>query len=103
MVAVSTLVPVVPTMESPEKVASPATADLVAVPEMEALETVRAIEDVFPVMTLLSASRTRTTTSDSSAIAFAALAGATSSKLVAVPGASVIDWDAEVIPAVVLE
>ena len=54
IVAVRTFCPVPPTIESPGKVASPATADLVAVPEITASETLKTIEEVFPVMTLLS-------------------------------------------------
>jgi hypothetical protein len=101
MVAVRVLDPVVPTIARPGKVASPATADLVALPEIVALETVKTIDEVFPVMTLLLASLTRTTTSEIT-VAFAALAWTSNSRLSTAPGVRAIAEVAEEIPAVVL-
>ena len=102
MVAVRVLDPVEPTIARLAKVASPPNADLVAVPEITALETLKTIDEVFPVMTLLLASLTRTTTSEI-VMALAALVGATNSRLSTAPGVKVIDWVVEEIPAVVLE
>jgi hypothetical protein len=65
-------------MDRPGKVASPRTAVLVAVPEIDAPVMVNEIDEVLPVTTLLFSSNTRTTTSDTNEVAFVALAGATS-------------------------
>jgi hypothetical protein len=102
IVAVRVFRPVSPTMDSPVKVATPATADLVAVPEITEFETLNTIDEVFPVMTLLFASLTRITTSEI-VMALAAFSGATNSRLSTAPGVKVIDWVADEIPAVVLE
>jgi hypothetical protein len=77
MVAFKVLVPTWPTMDRPGKVASPLSAVLVAVPEIVAPVILKEIEELFAVTTLLLASKTRTTTSDTNEVAFVALAGAT--------------------------
>jgi hypothetical protein len=65
-------------MDKPGKVASPLSAVLVAVPEIVAPVILKEIEELFAVTTLLLASNTRTTTSETREVALVALAGAIS-------------------------
>jgi hypothetical protein len=92
--------PTKPVTERPGNVATPATAFLETVPLKVVFWVVilTLICPVDEVTTLLSASLIRTTTLVDKLVAFAALDGATSSRLVAVPGLSVRDCVALVSP-----
>ena len=85
IVAVRSLDPVRPTIDRPGKLISPSSAFLTTFPEISASVMVSSIDGLPVVTRLPSASLIRTTTSESSSVAFAALSGAITSRLVASP------------------